>query len=968
MSDNEANATGADDASHGEELKEDNPSVGSGHDGDDEVIEDDARIGSHDADDVKDGSDDEHADDNRSTTDVEDTEELPFTPSVYNWAKEAVRQSGEESRKQAVTNNLHDAIKDETTLRETLRFIALRRKPGHDHTQHRFLLRYSETLYRNTTLQTELLNFFTSIFYEEADVDALRRVIKRKKAVVLWVAGERLIKDPLTGKGKFQVNIITALLMEPIEGIGGYVYYIATTPQKYSSEYGAGHDNRPFRARGFGRLMFYLAQAILLEKVQSYKLYLLSPEKNLEGYRNLEFRTIEKGQEKAWPAKCKSLGNSAGFKEQALSKVYKEKVILVDDLVLEDKRDFYQAENWRESIKNNEEMDRRIRPSLLYLSNFVEYHTYPYYPFGQLMVDTCRETKTPILSFEKSALTLIYIKVEEGHLCDKYTIKCGACGETSVFNPLQPQFCDEKHIQHFILYTFFEHHLKGDALHNFVAIDGNQRFKEPCQGLVGKKFDDLSLCLYEDKLDSHVAELSIATMRALYAFVCQFPTIYVDWIEAYNQRQEKRVRRAGEDEGARPIKTRLFQMEETAKAIAGDWRGPRQTQTSKQDPVTAMANRHHRADSTYTDLQFQSRMTHLEWIVPTERSTKRTPAKDGSNIKAHWAGWIVPGTQRQAQRGKHLPATCKALIPKWVIESDTFSEEFLKGCTDNANERQTLSAAVRKELRRRFSEYSDSQIVKVKRKFTAARKGGVKGGKAGAKTEWLGKDGKDNECHLTNLWMVDCFVKKFNEGPWYESLKAKKMRNKWVNVPPGAVVRKRKPCLLACAESIELQKEKRQRTIIPSSLLVKGAPPVRVQQGESPTCVFSSLASALFVAGDDFAGRYIMDTRNASLEARDRMDFVIQKMWGKPTFYTPKRLKNFDILSDWSPHPTVCKLKDSQGGVSHCITVWNSWIFDSNYQQALPICKEALDWCCGEKKEITFVRVLDAIRCIRGHK
>ena len=98
-------------------------------------------------------------------------------------------------------------------------------------------------------------------------------------------------------------------------------------------------------------------------------------------------------------------------------------------------------------------------------------------------------------------------------------------------------------------------------------------------------------------------------------------------------------------------------MEETAKAIAGDWRGPQQTQTSEQDPVTAMENRFHRADSTYADLQFQSKMTHLEWIVLSERCTKTTPAKDGSNIKAHWAGWIVPGTQRQVQRGKHLPAT-----------------------------------------------------------------------------------------------------------------------------------------------------------------------------------------------------------------------------------------------------------------------------------------------------------------------
>jgi hypothetical protein len=57
-------------------------------------------------------------------------------------------------------------------------------------------------------------------------------------------------------------------------------------------------------------------------------------------------------------------------------------------------------------------------------------------------------------------------------------------------------------------------------------------------------------------------------------------------------------------------------------------------------------------------------------------------------------------------------------------------------------------------------------------------------------------------------------------------------------------------------------------------------------------------------------------------------------------------------------------LEGSDGKDDHCVTVYGSWLFDSNFDYALPLTKEALDLCClGEDTQDTFVSVSEARIC-----
>ena len=126
-----------------------------------------------------------------------------------------------------------------------------------------------------------------------------------------------------------------------------------------------------------------------------------------------------------------------------------------------------------------------------------------------------------------------------------------------------------------------------------------------------------------------------------------------------------------------------------------------------------------------------------------------------------------------------------------------------------------------------MADCNDSQIAKVKRKFTAPRK---KRGerKEPAKYEWIGMDAKQNEHVLTEKWMTDNFVRKFNEKPWYDSLLKKSARNKWMAVPAGAIRQETKSLQgkHKLTESESRSTRKKRPKSIPSFLSDDAAPTV----------------------------------------------------------------------------------------------------------------------------------------------
>ena len=51
----------------------------------------------------------------------------------------------------------------------------------------------------------------------------------------------------------------------------------------------------------------------------------------------------------------------------------------------------------------------------------------------------------------------------------------------------------------------------------------------------------------------------------------------------------------------------------------------------------------------------------------------------------------------------------------------------------------------------------------------------------------------------------------------------------------------------------------------------------------------------------------------------------------------------------------------SDNSQSHAVAIVNDWIFDGNCQNALPLCKENLDICCGAP-DAKFVRIRKGYR------
>ena len=72
----------------------------------------------------------------------------------------------------------------------------------------------------------------------------------------------------------------------------------------------------------------------------------------------------------------------------------------------------------------------------------------------------------------------------------------------------------------------------------------------------------------------------------------------------------------------------------------------------------------------------------------------------------------------------------------------------------------------------------------------------------------------------------------------------------------------------------------------------------------------------------------------------------------------------YDILRNQYTYPTMCLLLDTWQRTDHCIAVCGKWIFDSNFEVALPLTQDCLDYtCCGnDTDKIKFVGVLHAMR------
>lgn len=149
-------------------------------------------------------------------------------------------------------------------------------------------------------------------------------------------------------------------------------------------------------------------------------------------------------------------------------------------------------------------------------------------------------------------------------------------------------------------------------------------------------------------------------------------------------------------------------------------------------------------------------------------------------------------------------------------------------------------------------------------------------------------------------------------------------------------------------------------------------PKIEYPQGDSFTCVTSSLASALHhigaksKTGEDLAE--IVDSLKDQQSGK-KMTLVLSTLrkstgWNAYWQDNCKDYRPLEVREEW---PTLICFEDSTGFSRHCICVSGDLIFDSNKEQALPLSKDNLDKCSIHDGG-TFVKPIKVLHMFPGKK
>jgi hypothetical protein len=148
------------------------------------------------------------------------------------------------------------------------------------------------------------------------------------------------------------------------------------------------------------------------------------------------------------------------------------------------------------------------------------------------------------------------------------------------------------------------------------------------------------------------------------------------------------------------------------------------------------------------------------------------------------------------------------------------------------------------------------------------------------------------------------------------------------------------------------------------------------------SCVLKSAASAMSYLGYDRLAfilcnnlehgkkneegfeyfQHCMDSKHLWPQERKKIQFAKVK----------KGLSKWDIIQD-SQNYVMCLIgvQSSDHKTDHAISIVGKWIFDSNFETALPLSKESLDLCCSsDSKKCTFEGVtrVSVLKAMNSHK
>ena len=127
-----------------------------------------------------------------------------------------------------------------------------------------------------------------------------------------------------------------------------------------------------------------------------------------------------------------------------------------------------------------------------------------------------------------------------------------------------------------------------------------------------------------------------------------------------------------------------------------------------------------------------------------------------------------------------------------------------------------------------------------------------------------------------------------------------------------------------------------------------------------------SFASALHHVGARHAASILYRSSKQIVDRSDtvkRFSEAVRKS-DNTLYFVKLKASSYNIYDPMDNQLVVVALKGSDGKEEHCVTIWDKWVFDSNFNFALPLNKESLDLCCSaEHSHEQFVSVGEARLC-----
>ena len=138
---------------------------------------------------------------------------------------------------------------------------------------------------------------------------------------------------------------------------------------------------------------------------------------------------------------------------------------------------------------------------------------------------------------------------------------------------------------------------------------------------------------------------------------------------------------------------------------------------------------------------------------------------------------------------------------------------------------------------------------------------------------------------------------------------------------------------------------------------------VKYQQGDWNQCLFKATASALHYCGQTDAASYLSNVapsvqylprEQAILSLRDHMIKHVPEIGGVAAFNQHQkrrktnRLTIDELIESKTRFLTLVIPRANDGSASHAVVVVDDIIFDATQICAIKLCKEGLDWICGE--------------------